>query len=291
MMNKLVALEEGLLKLNKLDKLDEIESNVKVINSKMTEFEERLSNTETLVTDLQKSVEFVSSQYDVVTNVAGKLTRVEESLSAVKSENVVLKETLMEMKKINAELKDLLDTKARGMRENLIFTNIEEKYQTRDGRTFEDTESVLNDFLQNELNTTDVKFDRVHRIRQHPHGNGDRRHGQFNRPPPIVAKFTFFKDKERVRKSAYLLRGKRYGINEQFPDEIEQRRRKLYPHLRQARRNRQRAALVKDKLYVEGREIGVNVRGEVVDRQGRSLPEPERFPPAQNVHAMQNTRL
>ena len=93
------------------------------------------------------------------------------------------------------------------------------------------------------------------------------------------------------RKSAYLLRGKMYGINEQFPDEIEHRRRKLYPHPRQARRNRKRAALVKDTLYVEGREIGVNARGEVVDRQGRLLPEPERRPPAQNVHANHNTRL
>jgi len=102
------------------------------------------------------SVEFVSSQYDVVTNVAEKLTSVEQSVSAVKGENVLLKETMMEMKIINNALKeDLLDTKARGMRENF-----EEKFESRDGRTF-DTKSVLNDFLQNELHITGVKFDRV----------------------------------------------------------------------------------------------------------------------------------
>ena len=157
----------------------------------------------------------MSSQYDVVTNVAEKLTSVEQSLSAVKSENVLLKETMMEMKIINNALKeDLLDTKDRGLRENLIITNIKEKFESRDGITFEDTESVVNDFLQNELHITDVKFDRVHRIRQRPQGNCDGRQGQFNRPPTI--KFTFFKDKEMVRKSAYLLRGKRYGINKQL---------------------------------------------------------------------------
>ena len=91
MMSKLEALEKGLLKLNKLDKLDKIENNVKAINTKMSGFEERLSKTESLATDLQKSVEFVNSQYDVVTNVAEKLTSVEQSLSAVKGENVVLR--------------------------------------------------------------------------------------------------------------------------------------------------------------------------------------------------------
>ena len=50
----------------------------------MSGFEERLSKTESLATDLQKSVEFVNSQYDGVTNVAEKLTSVEQSLSAVK---------------------------------------------------------------------------------------------------------------------------------------------------------------------------------------------------------------
>ena len=52
MMSKLEALEKGLLKLNKLDELDKIENNVKSINTKMSGFEERLSKTESLATDL-----------------------------------------------------------------------------------------------------------------------------------------------------------------------------------------------------------------------------------------------
>lgn len=275
-MAKLSALEKGLEKLNKLEKLDDIESSVKAINSKMCVFEQRLSNTETRVTDLQKSVEFVSAQYDGMSDIPVKVASVEKDLSAVKTENALLNEALVEMKKLNQDLKeDLLDTKARSMRENLIFTNIDVRTESRDGRTFEDTESVLCDFLQRELHITDIKFDRVHRIRSNPNY---RSRDNTVRPPPIVAKFTFYKDKELVRKSAHLLRGKRFGINEQFPDEIEQRRRMLYPHLRHARRTGKRANLIKDRLYVGEQEIRVSPHGDVVDRQGRTVPTPTNQP-------------
>jgi len=46
-------LKKCLLKLNKLDKLDEIENNVKAISTNMSGFKERLPKTESLATDLQ----------------------------------------------------------------------------------------------------------------------------------------------------------------------------------------------------------------------------------------------
>lgn len=90
-----------------------------------------------------------------------------------------------------------------------------------------------------------------------------------------------------------MLRGKRFGINEQYPGEIEQRRRMLYPHIRHARRNGRRANLVKDKLYVENEEIGVNANGDVVDRQGRTIPPPPRQPThsARAAGVTENTRF
>ena len=52
-------------------------------------------------------------------------------------------------------------------------------------------------------------------------------------------------------------KGRNYGIQEQFLYEIEKKRMPLYPLLRSARRNRQKATLVKDKLYVDGKEVSV----------------------------------
>ena len=58
-----------------------------------------------------------------------------------------------------------------------------------------------------------------------------------------------------IRFSGRLLAGTNYSIQKQFPDEIERRRKPPYPILRQARRNQQRAVLVSDRLYVDGREV------------------------------------
>lgn len=67
---------------------------------------------------------------------------------------------------------------------------------------------------------------------------------------PIVAKFVLFKDREKVRKAAQsTLRNKPYGVNEQFPREINERRKQLYPHFKTAKQQGKRASsMVIDKL-------------------------------------------
>ena len=44
---------------------------------------------------------------------------------------------------------------------------------------------------------------------------------------PIVCRFKNFKDREVVRKAARELKGTRYGVSEQFPKEINDRRKLL----------------------------------------------------------------
>ncbi|CAC5411232.1 ANPEP [Mytilus coruscus] len=67
---------------------------------------------------------------------------------------------------------------------------------------------------------------------------------------PIVAKFLYFSDLEMVKKAGKNLKGSDYGVNEQFPPEIEQRRRRLYPIMKEERRKRAKVVLNRDKLYV-----------------------------------------
>ena len=67
-----------------------------------------------------------------------------------------------------------------------------------------------------------IEFDRVHRLGRYKRGQ--------TYPRPIVAKFTYYKDKEFVRHAApKTLIGTNISVNEQFPSEIEQRRKVLYP--------------------------------------------------------------
>ena len=65
-----------------------------------------------------------------------------------------------------------------------------------------------------------------------------------------MARFIFHNDLELVLRNCGKLKGKQYGINVQYPVEIEQRRRKLYPILKKARDEGKRAHLVRDKLYI-----------------------------------------
>lgn len=48
-----------------------------------------------------------------------------------------------------------------------------------------------------------------------------------NKPRPIVAKFNFFTDREEIRRRSRKLKGTPFGISEQFPQEIRDRRREL----------------------------------------------------------------
>lgn len=108
--------------------------------------------------------------------------------------------------------------------------------------------------MANELNlesseyVQNLKFDRVHRL-------GPRRTNRQN-PRPIIAKFERYSDREKVRKAGIDLNSNprsKYKVREQFPKEIEDRRKLLYPVMYRLKANSEnRVNLVRDKLYVNG---------------------------------------
>ena len=102
------------------------------------------------------------------------------------------------------------------MRDNLLFTGIEEPELHE--KEFEDTENTLNQFLAKEMNIKRaIPFHRVHRLSLVDRNQSHPRH--------IVAKFRHFKDRESVRRAALkTLKNKPFGVREQFPKEIEDKR-------------------------------------------------------------------
>ena len=90
---------------------------------------------------------------------------------------------------------------------------------------------------------SDIQLDRMQRMGK-PRAAG-------NFPRPIVARFEQYKDREEVRMAApRTLVGTKYGDNDQYPKEVEDRRKKLYPVMREVRRENKKAVLVVDKLYI-----------------------------------------
>ena len=116
----------------------------------------------------------------------------------------------------------------------------------------DNTEAKLRDFLKHELELErpekieEIVFDRVHRCT---------RWNQHISSRPIVAKIERYKDREFVRQYSKTLNEKRnqYNIREQFPPEMEAKRKILYPVLRSYSRDpNNHVDLVRDKLFING---------------------------------------
>jgi hypothetical protein len=184
-------------------------------------------------------------QYDdqlkAVKEIEHTLTNIDKRSTSTFKENEVMRAELQTMRSDLNDIKERhLDLQSRSMRDNLIFDGIPGTHE-------EDPEVIIKDFIRKEMEITDnMEFHRVHRM--------GRKNGHKHRP--IIAKFVLHKDKERVRRAAPgTLRGKPYGVNEQFPKEINERRKQLYPQYKAAKRQGKRASLIstnstwKDDLY------------------------------------------
>ena len=154
---------------------------------------------------------------------------------------------IKELKGKNKALeKRIIDNQSRSMRDNSVFYNVKEDEKFTEEEKV-DTEAVLVKFIKEEMKVkSEIRFERVHRMGKAKQGTD----GSII-PAPIVAKFSFFKQREEIRRAAVYLRGSKAGVSEQFLPEINAIRKKYWPILKQARQ-RKRAKMVVDKLFIDG---------------------------------------
>ena len=135
----------------------------------------------------------------------------------------------------------MLVQEARSMRDNLKFYNIPESQD-------EECEETVRKFLSKEMKISvndlnKIKFDRIHRT------------GQYRRDQNrvIVAKFNPCEGRQIVFNHVKNLdRSKNYGISEQLPRELAERKKQLIPAYKQAKREKRNAKWSMDKLVVDG---------------------------------------
>lgn len=269
--------------INKVSKLEVVVSehtvDISNIKKSMSENQADILGTSNLFDGLNDEL---TATNDNVTSLANKLNKIEHQVISLdkNARNAT-----------NSKLRDeLLDLQCRSMRQNLLFRGLPES----DGENCED---VVKDFITSVMKIrSDVRFDRVHRIGakqsttvdasggdiadidsnvDQPQANGGNSGATVDvnplptRPRTIVARFTLFKDREMVhRKSFSTLKGTPYGVFEQFPAEIEARRRLLYPKMKAARLAKRRVRLVRDRLFIDNVEVDPPVRDELVNNQG-----------------------
>ncbi|KAK3083740.1 hypothetical protein FSP39_002403 [Pinctada imbricata] len=163
------------------------------------------------------------------------------------------------LKQQNEKLKrDLDDLKCRSMRDNLMFFGLAEISN-------ENSFTPITEFCSDMLDIHDIRgyMDRSHRV-----GKFDR-----NKRRPIVVKFNNFNAREEIRRASYNLRGTRFSIAEQFPREINERRKELQPIMNAAKQQGKRVRLVRDVLYIDGHKYTGNEADPGVRGNDQSEPD------------------
>ena len=110
------------------------------------------------------------------------------------------------------------------------------------------TESLVHDMLRDKIKIPEedvesIRLERVHQIVTRKPSP---------KPRPIIAKFSFYQDKEFVWSFIKNLKGTAIGIANNFPKEIDKIYQKLYPILKKAKQAKQSAYFKVDKLIING---------------------------------------
>lgn len=235
---------EKMIKMeSQISEIPSINQKILNTNTVVNQVQSEIKQLQNTITEYDDTVQLYSNMYDDITsnNIDSdkKLKNIEKRLQA-------LEEQSQHMNKLIRDTDDkVTDVRWRTMRENLLFFGVPEVENFSENG--ENCEARIKQIIKSEMKIEkDIPMDRVHRIGRYNNRN--------LRPRPIVVKFTYFKDRELVRLTATTtLIDTSYGVSEQFPPEIEEKRKPLYEAAKKARLNKDNTVrLVRDKLYING---------------------------------------
>lgn len=249
------SIHEKLERIEKrLSKLDTIEKQLSCMSSKISSIDNRVTSLERSVNDNNTKLTELEVSRNLDASICSELQNQQKTLdSQLKDERTrvaKLSADIIEVQKLNEGLsEEVIDLQSRSMRDNLLFFGIGE-YTTPKERQEEDCITKILTFCTDVLEMPDardkIKIDRAHRI------------GQFsaNKKRPIVVKFNYFQDKLTVKRKAFeLLKESPFSVADQYPKAIQERRKELYPKLKEARLQKKEAFLNYDTLYINGQKF------------------------------------
>lgn len=224
-----------------VNKIDNIQKCISSLTGRVRVLEKDVIDVKQQNVEFEKSADAMNTFYEQMKGKCDKnsaeILLLKQQLTTADHHAKCTENVLMESLESQGSLFEKIeDLQVRSMKRNLIFHGISEN-------THEDTEENLRDFFNYQLRLNKfIELSNVHRF-------GKRING---RPRPIVAVFLYHKDLEMVIKSGRMLQGTQYGINEQFPSTVEDRRKLLYPVAKHYKRTGHRVKMVRDKLFING---------------------------------------
>ena len=155
---------------------------------------------------------------------------------------------------LEAQKRRNIKLEAQSRRRNIKLFNVPE---TETDGSPKETERVLKRLLRNELKMSHdavhhLEFERAHRIPTRR--NTDQTDEASKKPRPIIAKLSFFKDKDgRIfRYVKNIDPNVKIGVANDFPKEIEDISKELLPVLRKAKKQNKWAHFNVDRLIIDG---------------------------------------
>ena len=187
----------------------DFEIKLKLIETKFS------AHYDTMTKILEKKEEAIGQLNQRVGELTGEINCLKDSLNFMSGETMSIKEKLQSTQEIHEKkMTDLQhkteDLEDRGRRNNLVFYGIPEP---ESGAEAEDCENKLYEMLR-KYNIVPQSadphnlYDRVHRL--------GRKKEDKSRPRPIIARFTYFKDKEDVLKQGFKLKNCPLNMSEDF---------------------------------------------------------------------------
>ncbi len=208
-----------------LQKLDAICSDIRDIRKEVGDLTNSLHFTQNETATIKTKLDNIEGKQKSLEKQIEKQGR---EISLIKKENTDLKEKLEKMEIYSR-------------RDNLIIVGLAET----EG---EDTGKVAQDFFASLIK------DPVHIVRCHRLGGKT----DIKSPRPLIVRFLASTDRNKIWAKRFELKGRNVWMKEDFPAETEQRRQRLYPILKEAKRLGKKAQLNVDKLKIEGKTYTVD---------------------------------
>ena len=211
-------------------------------------------------------------------NVCNSTGRIEKDISELDKRLCQMDKVISESDRKYAELsrkfnelnERMISMESHSRRDNLLFTGVPETPRESAADCVKKIRHILENTLQLP-NAKTIPIVRCHRLGAPPSTNP--RSGAPDRPRTVICKFHWYGDRQAVWNAKKNFKDTSYGVQEDFPKEIQDRRKALLPIMFAARRLNYDSYLVVDKLHIIKEENGRKVHNVYDTKTLDKLPE------------------
>ena len=177
---------------------------------------------------IERSMNFISEEFEKFRN---NISNIQKDVIQIKEENKTLRNEIEIIKD------QIIDNKSHSMRNNLLIYGFPEARG-------ENCEETVRNFLKAKLDidTSKIEIERSHRFGKFKH----------DKQRPIVSRFLRFKDKEAIKKNSFKLKGTNFGVSDQYPKEVNEKRTMLRTIEKEEKSKGTPTFLHIDKLFTPG---------------------------------------